>query len=201
MAQKRDLQFEVWDSARKARRWALGLVLVAVFAFEPRAFAQQVSVVQANLVLATDAVHAGSLAKAAVIAEVAPGYHINAHKPSQEYLIPTEVKINPSPLAKLISAEYPKAQSRKFVFEDAPLAVYEGKVLVTAMLRIPASVQPGTYSLDGELSYQACNDHACLPPARAPFNLSMRVVAQGVALKPEHADIFGKSSKQPPSKN
>jgi thioredoxin:protein disulfide reductase len=199
VAGNRDSEWMVRGSGNKARR--LMVFLAAIFIPLWPAQAQQASVVQANLVLATDAVHADSIAKAAVIAEVTPGYHINAHKPSLDYLIPTDVKMSAAPQAKLVSAEYPKAKLLKFPFADAPLAVYEGRVVVATTLRISPSIQPGTYTLDGEFSYQACNDHACLPPAHVPLTLSLRVVPAGVALKSEHADVFGKSPPHPRSTN
>jgi hypothetical protein len=34
---------------------------------------------------------------------------------------------------------------------------------------------PGDYEVKGQLGYQACNDHACLPPANVPLSFSFKV--------------------------
>src|SRR5579863_7442881 len=75
--------------------------------------AQSGPVVSGNMVLDTDAVHAGSSAK---VAEVASGYHINDHVPSLDYLIPTELKLDRAPPFESGRAAYPKGTPRKFTF-------------------------------------------------------------------------------------
>ena len=54
------------------------------------------SVLEARAVTATDAAHSNSTLKMAVVVQVAAGYHINDRKPSLDYLIPTELKLEPS---------------------------------------------------------------------------------------------------------
>src|SRR2546426_8891615 len=51
-------------------------------------------VVEARVVTATEAAHPGTSVKVAVVAEIAPGFHINDHKPTLDYLIPTELKLD-----------------------------------------------------------------------------------------------------------
>ncbi len=154
------------------------------------AHAQQPAVVKASIVLSTDVVHPGALAHAKVIARIAPGYHVNSHHPSVDYAIPTELKIRRSPEASLASVHYPEGHPRKFAFENKPLSVYEGRLTIEATLRIASSAHPGNYVLHGLLSYQACNDQACLPPASIPLSLTFRVAPQSVRLKPSNSAAF-----------
>jgi len=149
-------------------------------------------VVEAKMLLATDGVYAGSMVNAAVEAEVASGYHINDHHPSLDYLIPTELKLDPSKQLTVEKVVYPKGQPVKFAFSDDPLSVYEGSLLVGARLKVSPGTPPGTYALKGKLAYQACNDHACLPPASVPLALAIRVVERGVALKRVNANVFSR---------
>ncbi len=144
------------------------------------------------MVLATDAAHPGSTVEAAVEAQIASGYHINDHHPSLDYLIPTELQLEPSKQASVEKVVYPKGEPQKFAFADGPLSVYEGSLLVGARLKVPTGLAPGTYTLKGKLAYQACNDHACLPPASAPLTLTLKVVDRGVPLKRVNADVFRK---------
>jgi thiol:disulfide interchange protein DsbD len=147
-------------------------------------------VVDAHLVLASDGVHPGMAQKAAIVASVAAGYHINAHKPSFDYLIPTEAKFKSNPAVDVVKVQYPGGKAQKLSFSDDPLSVYQGKFLIGLVLKIPASVAPGTYTLSGKLAYQACNDRACLAPASVPLAVTLNVVPGSVPLKPENMAIF-----------
>lgn len=147
-------------------------------------------VVEAHAVLATDGAHSNSPLKLAVLAQVAAGYHINAHKPSLDYLIPTELKVDPSDQFTVKDVVYPKGTPKSFAFSDVPLSVYEGAVVVGTLLQAAKEVPAGTYTLKAKFAYQACNDHACLPPASVPLSVSIRVVPGNVPLKPVESDVF-----------
>jgi hypothetical protein len=152
--------------------------------------AQSPQVVRGSLVLSTDAVHAGSVAKVAVVAEVVSGYHINDHVPSLDYLIPTELKLDATPPLESGTVVYPKGTARKFSFMDQPISVYEGKLVVGETLKIAADAKPGVYQLKGTLDYQACNDHACLAPTKLPVSLDVKVVPRSESLKHTNSDVF-----------
>ena len=147
-------------------------------------------VVEAKWVMAADAAHPNSTVKAAVVAKVASGYHINDHKPTLDYLIPTELKLDPLKQVDVKDVIYPKGMLKKFAFSDSPLSVYEGTVVVGSVLQVGRSIAPGAYALKGKFSYQACNDHACLPPASVPLTLTLKVVPRNVPLKPVNSDVF-----------
>ena len=152
--------------------------------------AQSNPVVSGKMVLDTNAVHPGSEAKAAVVAEVASGYHINDHVPSLDYLIPTELKLQAAPPIEPGRATYPKGTPRKFTFMDQPISVYEGKLVVGESLKIAANAKPGVYQLNGALEYQACNDHACLAPTKLPVSVEVKVVPRSESLKHINSDVF-----------
>lgn len=170
------------------RKSAIAVILL--LALTALAAAQAPKVVTGQLVLDANAVHAGSKAKAAVVAEIAPGYHINDHVPSLDYLIPTELKLEPSAPLTIGATEYPKGSPQKFSFLDTPISVYQGKLVVGAELDVASAARPGTYTLKGSLNYQACNDRACLPPTSLPLTLSVKVVPRSQAVKPANTDVF-----------
>lgn len=147
-------------------------------------------VVEARAVIATDAAHANSPIKLAVVAQVAAGYHINDHKPSLDYLIPTEIKVDPSDRFTVKNVVYPKGAPKKFEFSDVPLSVYEGPIVVGAVLQSAKVVPAGTYTLKGKFAYQACNDHSCLPPTSVPFTVAIKIVPGNVPLKPVEPNVF-----------
>ena len=142
------------------------------------------------MVLATDAVHPGTSARAAVEAKIASGFHINEHHPSLDYLIPTELKLEPSRQFSVTKLVYPKGELKSFSFSDSLLSVYQGTFAIGALLKVEAGTPPGEYKLQGKLRYQACNDHACLPPASVPVSLSVRVVKRAVALRRVNRRLF-----------
>jgi thioredoxin:protein disulfide reductase len=168
----------------------LAFVLALILATATLAAAQAPKVVSGNMVLETNAAHAGSTVKAAVVAAVASGYHVNDHVPSLDYLIPTNLKLEPAAPLSVGATSYPKGSPQKFSFLDTPISVYQGKLVVGAQINVAADARPGTYTLKGSLDYQACNDRACLPPTSLPLTLSVKVVARGQALKPVNADVF-----------
>ncbi len=171
-------------------RMLFGSMLLALMAAGLGQAQNNNPVVEAHAVLAADAAHPNSPLKIAVVAEVAPGYHINDHKPSLNYLIPTDLKLDPSSEITVTNVVYPKGSLKKFAFSDISLSVYEGTVVVGALLQVGKGVAPGSYDLKGKLAYQACNDHACFPPASVPLALTVKVVPRNVPVKPVNSDVF-----------
>ncbi len=146
------------------------------------------------MLLATDAAQAGETAKAAVVAQISPGYHINDNKPTLDYLIPTELKLEPIKGITATKVVYPKGELKGFAFSDTKLSVYEGTLDVGVLLGIARTASPGTYTLKGKLAYQACNDHACLPPKSVPVTLAVKVVPRGTRVKRVNGDVFNRIS-------
>ncbi|MEO8217280.1 MAG: cytochrome c biogenesis protein CcdA [Acidobacteriota bacterium] len=101
--------------------------------------------------------------QAVATVDIQQGWHINSHQPLDEYLIPTELKID-STSVKVKSISYPAHIERSFSFSaGAKVAVYEGRI------RIPFSAVASSAggSVKAVLHYQSCNDSVCLPPADA----------------------------------
>jgi len=90
---------------------------------------------------------------------IAPGWHINAAEPLQDYLIGTRLsQTNDEPLEGL---SYPQAETRVLGFQRSALALYEGEVNLTASLPEPA--KDGSLP-EVALQLQACSDEICLAP-------------------------------------
>jgi DsbC/DsbD-like thiol-disulfide interchange protein len=140
-------------------------------------------VVKAKVTMASPEARPNSVLRAAVVVEVLPGYHINEHHPSLDYLIPTDVKLEPSKQVTVQDITYPKGELKKFAFSDGLLSVYEGTLRVDVALALDRKALPGNYELKGQLAYQACNDHACLPPASAPLLFSFKVVRRAASAR------------------
>jgi len=87
-------------------------------------------------------------------------YHINAHEPTEAWLIPTEVSAAGEGWA--VEAAYPDAELKKFAFADEPLAVYEGGVAITVTLTPAEGAGAAPPALS--VRFQPCTDEACLRP-------------------------------------
>lgn len=172
------------------RTFFYAVVLVLMSASLGRGQTRNNSVVDARAELATDAAHPNSNLKMAVVAQVAPGYHINDHKPTLSYLIATDLKLDSTDQVAATNTIYPKGTLRKFAFSDVSLSVYEGTVVVGTLLHVAKAVPPGSYVLKGKFAYQACNDHACLPPSSVPVTVTVKVVPRTVPLNPLNSDVF-----------
>jgi thiol:disulfide interchange protein DsbD len=177
-------------SAPSSSLHLLGAALLAALAAGVAAAQNSPQVVEVKTVLEADGVHPGKTIKVAAVARIAPGYHINDHQPTLDYLIPTEWKLEPPKQVSVENVVYPKGELKKFAFSEKQLSVYEGNLTVGALLQVARTASPGVYALKGTFNYQACNDHACLPPKSVPVTLTVNVVGRGRSLKPLNADVF-----------
>lgn len=109
--------------------------------------------------------------------EVLPGWHINAHRPNEDFLIASELTLAEAPGVVAREPRYPAAHQVTLSFSETPLAVYEGKDAIVVPMGIAADAAPGERVLTGRLRFQACNDQVCLPPATVPVRVTLRVAA------------------------
>src|SRR5262249_32708146 len=113
--------------------------------------------------------------------ELANGWHVNSHTPSEEYLIPTEVVVAPAQGATISPPDYPEGKETKFAFSDKPLSVYAGSFTV----RVPVSWKEASPpDLSGVVKYQACSDTQCLAPAEVAFRTTGATAAGAAAQSP-----------------
>ena len=168
-------------------------ILILLILFLPVVAGAQFSrrdLVKVWAMTATDAAHAGSELKIVVAAEITKGFHINDHQPTLDYLISTKVVWEPYPAISPGKMAYPSGEMKTFEFSDSAISVYEGTLLIGGSLGLSSRLTPGEHSLQGTLSYQACNEKACFPPTRVPVEVRFRVVPTGIRLKRLHLEIF-----------
>lgn len=101
---------------------------------------------------------------------IAPGWHVNSHRPSEEYLIATEARLDPVDGVRFGDAKYPDGKMMKFAFSESPLSVYDGTFPITVPVKWDGA-RPAP-ALSGSLEFQACDDSRCLAPASARFQLA-----------------------------
>jgi thiol:disulfide interchange protein DsbD len=180
----------------RARCLLAGIALLAlpILAFnssaQDTAFPPAASVLQPKAYVSLQPVPAGRAFEIAVVAKISPGFHINAHMPSEDYLIPTKITADLPPGVLLVEATYPRGVMRAFRFSKTPLRVYEGSFTVRMKLRANSSAPLGPQKIGLTVGYQACNQDACLPPAKIPVTADLEIAAVDTPAHPVHAEIF-----------
>lgn len=133
------------------------------------------SVVKATASVTPARVKTGDRVRVKITAEIRSGYHINSNRPAGDYLIPTELRWKGPVGFSLDKVDYPAAHLESFPFASKKIPVYDGRASFVAWLR--ANEAAGPQQVEFELSYQACNDRLCLPPARIPVTAMIEVLA------------------------
>ena len=103
-------------------------------------------------------------------------YHLYANPAGSEEVIPTVIDLAPTPLATLATVMYPPGVTK--VLESSgprPVVLYEGKVTVTARVKLAADAKPGPATIRVRVHYQACDDRACLAPATLDVPVTIEV--------------------------
>jgi thiol:disulfide interchange protein len=93
------------------------------------------------------------------------GFHINANVAAKD-LIATRLDLRDADGA---TVEYPPGAEQRFAVSDEPLRVYEGKA--TVLVRFSQD-QTGGEPIEMRLTYQACDESACLPPVTKAFSVA-----------------------------
>ena len=176
------------------------LIVAAAFAFVNRAVAGQettpaptngAGVVKTQSYVSTDPVVQGKPFQAAVVVNIDSRLHMNSHKPSDAYLIPTTLTPQIPGGFKVVDTVYPLGHDKTFPFSpDKPLNVYSGSVTLRLKLLADATAPTGDTTIPMVLRYQACNNSACLPPVKVPVTLKFQVAAAGTKSHPVHAEVF-----------
>lgn len=167
---------------------SIGAIVMAQDSSAPKSAAE---VVKAQPYVSLDPVPRGKTFEAAVVVHIAEGYHMNSHKPSDAYLIPTTLTPKLPAGIRLVDTMYPAGRLKKFAFSpDKPLDVYSGTVTLRLKLTAADTAALGATTVPMVLRYQACNDSACLPPVKIPVTAELKIAAAGTAAKPVHSEVF-----------
>ncbi len=184
-------------SRLRARVLLLAFAVLALHASaQDNPYPAAASVLQPQAYVSLQPVPRGSAFEIAVVAKISPGFHINAHQPSEDYLIPTKVMADLSPGIFVVETTYPRGVMRAFRFSKTPLRVYEGSFTVKMKLRANGTAPLGPQKIGLTIGYQACNQDACLPPTKLPVTAELEIAAADTPAHPAHTDVFSSSSAE-----
>jgi DsbC/DsbD-like thiol-disulfide interchange protein len=149
------------------------------------------AVVSPHTYVSLEPVPAGKEFQVALVADITRGFHVNSHKPSDQYLIPTTLTAQLPAGIDLVDTIYPPGKLEKFAFSpDKLLDVYTGSVTLRLRLRANSSAALGATTIPMALRYQACNDSSCLPPVKVPVSVKFELAAAGAKSRAVHPEIF-----------
>ena len=111
---------------------------------------------------------------------LADGWHVNSHQPLQDELIPTRLGLTEGSHGfELGAVRYPDAETITLGFQEEPLAVYQGSVLIRGTIVTAGVGRPSIARLS--LTIQACDDEKCLKPEDLTIELPVPGVAPSQA--------------------
>jgi DsbC/DsbD-like thiol-disulfide interchange protein len=175
------------------RAMFISLAFVASAANTPaqnKAYPPATSVVQPQAYVSLQPVPRDRSFEVAVVAKITPGFHVNAHVPLDDYLIPTKITADLPRGIVLVETTYPRGIMRGFRFSKTPLRVYDGSFTVRMKLRAEEGAPLGPQKIGLTVAYQACNQEACLPPVKIPATAELEIAAVGAPAHPANAGIF-----------
>ncbi|MCS7208721.1 MAG: thioredoxin family protein [Fimbriimonadales bacterium] len=133
-----------------------------------------------------------------VMLDVDKPYHVNANPPSEDYLIPTELRIEAGKGYKVGKVEYPKPLEKAFTFSGGkPIKIYEGRTPLKFHIQLEKAVPKGTLVVKARLRYQACDDTTCYRPQTLPVEIKIPIADKEGALNPKYREAV--QSGQPPA--
>ena len=169
-------------------------VLLVILAALPSAQPQIPSgreVVSPSAYVSLEPVARGSNFQLAVVLKIRNGFHINARKPSAEYLIPTDLRANlPAGFKSAGEVSYPQGELHTFTFTKTPLNVYQDKVVLRVPLTAQSDAPLGAQKIPLKLRYQACSQEVCLPPVTLDVDAPVTIAATAANSRPAHPELF-----------
>ncbi|MCF7801903.1 MAG: thioredoxin family protein [Candidatus Marinimicrobia bacterium] len=126
--------------------------------------------------------------------DILENWHIYAPGDEEAFTIPTEVTMQPVEGVTLGEWEFPEPAMLSVAGIDEPAAVYGGRITLFNTVTVTNPDLAGV-TIQGGVSYQACDDRTCLIPVEIPFQISLEIVPLGTAIEPQHPAIFSEAAQ------
>jgi len=151
-------------------------------------------------IVGSDGVHPGDELRVALYVRLPNGFHVQSDSPRDPLLIPTVVTVDVPDGIAATEVVFPRAVDLAQLGSEQLLAVFEQEFAIGVRLAVGAAMKEGMVRVPVHLRYQSCNDTTCFPPATADAEWTFQVVAAGVPVAPQHADVlsaiaFGKGKR------
>ncbi len=120
-------------------------------------------------------VNAGKKGLINIYISVQKGYHIQANKVNDEFIIPTTIEVDTREIVTIEKMIFPKSKKFKLEGTTDHLLVYDGDFKIVIPFAMFEKVQQGKYKLKATLHYQACDNKRCYFPDKIVFPIFIEV--------------------------
>jgi uncharacterized protein YyaL (SSP411 family) len=120
-------------------------------------------------------VRPGETFRVGVRLSIPAGLHLNSNAPGEDTLFPTRLEVQPLRSFEVLRIDYPTPQKTGSVASGELQSVYEGDVEIEVELRAAEGIPATLYTLAASVTYQACTERECLPPATQKLEIPVRV--------------------------
>jgi thiol:disulfide interchange protein DsbD len=136
-----------------------------------------------------DRLQPGMQAVIAVVLDVEPGYKAQSNSPLDELLIPTTVRLEPTPGVTVYESIYPPGQEKTFPALGT-LSIYEGRTVIYVPVEVGGDAAAGPIVLRGTMTLQICDDQQCFAPMDKTFEVATEIVASGQTVSAVNGELF-----------
>ena len=151
-----------------------------------------------------DAVHPTGNAVLAVVLDIRKSFHVMADKAQlsqiQDFIpFPTRVWVSEATEGVLSEPPvYPRAQSFKVDFVDAPIMSFEGRAVIYLPIRLGPNTSGGAVFVKVGVEYQACAPDYCLMPQRVVHTAELPLVPRGEKIAAVNRELFSEYESRAP---
>jgi DsbC/DsbD-like thiol-disulfide interchange protein len=154
--------------------------------------AKEEEVLTVKTFISHDGIHPGKSFKVALLFNITPGWHIYGPELLDEFLIPSELIIDEDDKIKVLKLYYPEPSSGRFDYSEVDLQLYEGEILLGALLKVSNDIALKKHLLKASLLYQPCDDRTCMAPRTLKLEIPFKVVSLSKKVKEINEKIFSK---------
>jgi len=152
--------------------------------------AKEEEIVTVKTFISHDGIHPGKSFKGAFLLNITPGWHIYGPELLDEFLIPSELIIDEDDKIKVLKLYYPEPGSGRFEYSEVELQIYEGEVLMGALIKVSDDIALKKHFLKASLLYQPCDDRTCLAPRTLKLEIPFKVVSPSKKVKEINNQCF-----------
>jgi len=113
--------------------------------------------------LETDTLTPGKNCRLAIELVIEPGWHLNANPAQPDFLKPLTISLPAAAGRQLKDIVYPQGEAFMVAGVEQPLSVYQGQVIVRAIMPVPAHASE-ELPVQVDVRVQLCNEQSCAAP-------------------------------------
>ncbi len=130
--------------------------------------------------------------KIAIVLDILPGWHIHGAELADRFLIASALMIEENDEIEVLETYYPEARSQLYSYSEIELQVYEGEVVLGALLKISKDATVGEKTLKAGFLFQACDDQSCMAPKTLDLEIPVHVVPHSAEIEEINQAVFSK---------